>query len=98
MSGVGAAEQGIKILTETFTKQIAKKLPQQALTKHAVYNVIKKVASFLGVKITKETFAKNIAKIIPVLGGVVSGTITLVTFKPMAERLRKYLVSLPLEK
>ena len=98
MSGVGAAEQGIKIVAETFTKQIAKKLPQQALTKHAVYNVIKKVASFLGVKITKETFAKNIAKIIPVLGGVVSGTITLVTFKPMAERLRKYLANLPLEK
>ena len=95
MSGVTTAEKAIKVAAETFAKHIAKKLPQQALTKYTVYNVIKKVAAFLGVKITKETFAKNIAKAVPILGGFVSGTITLVTFKRMAERLRKYLASLP---
>lgn len=47
---------------------------------------------------TKQIFAKSAAKIVPVVGGVVSGSLTLATFMPMSKRLQKHLASLPLTK
>jgi hypothetical protein len=47
MSGAEAAEEGVKIVAEIAAKQVAKKLPQLALTKSAIYNVVKKVATFI---------------------------------------------------
>jgi hypothetical protein len=44
---------------------------------------------------TKETFAKTVSKVVPVVGGAISGGLTYASFKPGAERLRKYLRSLP---
>lgn len=98
MSGAQAAEEGVKVVAEIAAKQVAKKLPQMALTKSAVYSVVKKVATFIGVKMTKDTFAKGIAKAVPLVGGIVSGTITVATFKPMSKKLQKYLASLPIAK
>ena len=40
---------------------------------------------------TKEVFAKSVAKIVPVVGGVVCGTVTWVTMRPMGRRLREAL-------
>ena len=39
----------------------------------------------------KATFAKGVSKAVPVLGGVISGGLTLATFKPMSHRLKKHL-------
>lgn len=39
MSGAQAAEEGVKVVAEIAAKQVAKKLPQLALTKSAIYNV-----------------------------------------------------------
>lgn len=80
MSGAEAAEEGVKIVAEIAAKQVAKKLPQMALAKSAIYNVVKKVATFIGIKMTKDSFAKGLSKAVPILGGVVSGTITVATF------------------
>ena len=40
---------------------------------------------------TKDIFAKGVSKAVPVVGAAVSGGLTLATFAPMAERLRKHL-------
>ena len=40
---------------------------------------------------TKQSFSKALGKVIPVLGGVISGGITLATFRPSAKRLQKQL-------
>ena len=42
---------------------------------------------------TKEIFAKGVSKAIPVIGGVVSGGITLATLRPMGTRLANTLDS-----
>ncbi|MBR1713640.1 MAG: hypothetical protein IJ717_01660 [Treponema sp.] len=91
MSGVQGANQAIKALSKAFAGQIAKRLPQYALTKVGIYNVAKQVAKWLGVKLTKETFAKGISKSIPILGGLLSAGITLATFPTMAKRLKEEL-------
>lgn len=93
MFGVNGAVGTVNKLTEQVAKQVVKKLPQKALTKGTIYPIVKKVATLLGVKMTKEVFAKNVAKIVPVLGAAVSGGLTFATYKPMADKLRKYLES-----
>jgi hypothetical protein len=59
-----------------------------------VYPVVKKVAGYLGVAMTKETFGKSVAKAVPLVGGVVSGGITLASYVPMCRKLKNHLATL----
>lgn len=88
MMGASAANQAIKGLAKEFAKQVVKRLPQKALTKTMYYPIIKQIAKWIGVKLTKDTFAKGLVKVIPILGGVISGGLTLATFRPSAKRLQ----------
>jgi hypothetical protein len=95
MSGVGAANAAIaKLFGETAMRTVAKKVAAKALTKTWYYPIVKKIAAMLGQRMVKATFAKGVSKAVPILGGVVSGGLTLATFKPMAHRLQKHLSSL----
>lgn len=87
MFSVSGSTSAIKFASSGFANTIAKKLPQQALTKTLYYPIIKKVAALIGIKINKDIFAKGVSKIVPVVGGFVSGTITYTTMKPMGKRL-----------
>ena len=87
MFGATGASQSVRILSSAMAKQALKRLPQQALTKTFYYPVIKSIARFFGVSMTKSTFAKGVSKVIPVVGGIVSGGITLATLAPMGLRL-----------
>lgn len=91
----GVANSVTKIATDVAQKSIAKTIERQALTKTFFYTPMKKVLRVLGVNLTKQTFAKGVSKVVPVVGGVVSGGLTYASFKPGAERLRRYLRELP---
>lgn len=71
---------------------MGKKVAAQALTKTTWYPLVKKVGALVGQKITKKTVEKAIVKAVPVLGGVVSGGLTYVTFRPMGNRLADVLM------
>jgi hypothetical protein len=96
MFGTQSANAAVGKVAGMMSEQVAKKLPQKALTKGVVYPIVKKVAAFLGVKMTKESFAKTVSKAVPLIGAAVSGTLTLATYLPMAKRLKKHLAGLPL--
>lgn len=49
------------------------------------------MAKWIGVKLTKDMFAKGVSKAVPIIGGMTSGMLTFVTFKPMANKLQKEL-------
>ena len=91
----GAANAITKFAAETARKGVEKTIQKQALTKTIWYNPMKQVLRLLGVKMTKETFAKTAGKVVPVIGGAISSGMTYASFKPSAERLRRYLRSLP---
>ena len=91
MFGVNGAVGTINKLAVQVAKQIAKKLPQKALTKGMIYPIVKKIATLLGIKMTKQIFAGGVAKVIPILGAFISGGMTFISFKSMSEKLRKYL-------
>ena len=96
MCGVEAAQGGIAEVAALIAANAAKKLPQQALTKGAIYPMVKQVAKFLGVHMNKKIFAGGVAKAIPVVGAVVSGGLTYAMFMPMSKRLQSNLADLEL--
>ena len=91
----GVANSVTKFATDVAQKSIARTIERQALTKTFFYTPMKSVLRVLGVNLTKQTFAKSVSKVVPVVGGVVSGGLTYASFKPGAERLRRYLRELP---
>jgi hypothetical protein len=98
MFGAQLAQSGVAKVAGIMAEQVAKKLPQQALTKGAIYPIVKKVAAYLGLRMTKQIFANGLSKVVPIIGAAVSGAVTLGTFLPMSKRLQKHLASLELTK
>lgn len=88
MMGAVAANNVIRGIAKELAKQVTKRIPQKALTKTMYYPIIKQIAKWIGVKLTKETFAKGLGKAIPILGGIISGGLTLAAFHPSAKRLQ----------
>ncbi|PTM99839.1 hypothetical protein [Streptomyces sp. VMFN-G11Ma] len=91
MFGAQSANAAVGKVAEMMAKQVAKKLPQKALTNGVIYPIVKKVAAYIGAEMTKQTFAKSVSKAIPVVGAAISGTLTFATYRPMAKRLKKHL-------
>ena len=91
----GAANAVTTFAANTARAGIEKAIQKQALTKTFWYNPMKKVLRYLSVNLTKQTFAKTASKVVPVIGGAISGGMTYMAYKPGAERLRRYLRSLP---
>lgn len=91
MLGAGAASKAITEVSKNVAMQVAKRLPQKALTKTSYYPIVKSVGKWIGMSVTKTTFSKGLSKVVPILGGVVSGGLTYATFKPMSKRLQTQL-------
>lgn len=88
MFGVQEASAGVKVLASTIFRTVAKRLASKALTKTAVYPIVKRIATKIGFSMTKQIFANGVSKIVPILGGIATGGLTYATFKPCANRLK----------
>lgn len=91
MYGVEGSVASVKILSNALGKGVEKKLLQKALTKGTFYPVVKKISRWFSVCMTKQVFAVFFRKAIPVVGGVVGGGITYLSFKPCCDNLKKSL-------
>ncbi|WP_051454299.1 EcsC family protein [Ruminococcus albus] len=91
MNGVEAAQQALKQLCVAITEKTTSSIAAKALTRAALYPVAKKVSAQMSVKMVNQAAAKGAAKVVPVIGGIVSGGLTILTFKPMSHRLLKEL-------
>ena len=91
MYGVAGANNALKAIAKALGTGVEKQLMKKALTKGAIYPIVKSVSKWFGVKMTKEVFAGFFKKAIPVVGGVIGGGLTYATFKPCCEKLRKVL-------
>ena len=88
MFGVSNANAGIKIIAQSAAQKMSKTLANKALTKTAIYPIVKKIAQAVGIRMTKQIFADGVARVVPILGGAVSGGLTYATFKPCCVRLQ----------
>jgi uncharacterized membrane protein len=96
MFGLETAIDVLKQVAARVAVQVVKRLPQEALTKVGLYVVAKEAATWIGIQLTKNSFAQVVAKGIPLISGLISGSMTWVVFSVMAKRLRTHLAELPL--
>lgn len=87
MFGASGSTSLLKYTSTNLSKELAKRLPNKALTHTFYYPLIKKIAGYIGVKVTKDTFAKSVSKTVPVIGGAVSGGITFTSMRKMGKKL-----------
>lgn len=87
MLGAAGAAALVSQTSKVAGANLGKKVAAQALTKTVWYPLVKKVGALVGKQVTKKTVEKTITKAVPVVGGVVSGGMTYVTFRPMGHRL-----------
>lgn len=91
MYGTAGANNAMKAMANALGKGVEQKLLKTALTKGTIYPIVKSVSKWFGVKMTKEVFAGFFKKAIPVVGGVLGGGITYLTFKPCCDKLKNSL-------
>ena len=92
MYGAAGANNAVKAMAKALAAGVEKQLLRMALTKGTFYPFVKNVAKWFGVKMTKQIFAGFFRKSIPVVGGVIGGGITFVSFKPCCTRLKNVLM------
>lgn len=91
MYGVAGANKALIAIANALAKGVEKQLLNAALTKGTVYPIVKNVAKWFGQKMTKQVFAGFFKKAIPVVGGIVGGTVTFLSFKPCCDKLKESL-------
>lgn len=88
MYGVAGANNAIKAVAKALGTGVQKQLMKQALTKGTIYPIVKSTAKWFGVRMTKEVFTGFFKHAIPVVGGVIGGGLTYVSFKPCCDKLK----------
>lgn len=91
MYGVAGANNALKSIAKGLGLGVEKKLMRTALTKGTIYPIVKSVANWFNVRMTKEIFAGFFKKSIPVVGGVIGGGLTYLSFKPCCVKLKESL-------
>ena len=88
MNGVSKANVALAAMANALAKGVEKQLLKRALTKGTIYPIVKSTAKWFGVKMTKQVFAGFFRKSIPVVGGILGGSITYLSFKPCCDKLK----------
>lgn len=87
MFGAAGAAALVSQTSKAVGANLGKKVAAQALTKTTWYPLVKQVGALVGKQVTKKSVEKTITKAVPLVGGVVSGGMTYLTFRPMGGRL-----------
>src|SRR5260370_21178639 len=96
MLGAESAAKVLSDIAERAATQVLKRLPRETLTKLRLNRLAREVAKSIGIKLTEDSFARYLSRIVPILGGIISGTVTWTWFSLMTSRLAPHLESLPL--
>lgn len=88
MYGAAGASNGLKLLARQLAMGVEKQLLRRALTRGTFYPLVKSVAKWFHVKMTKQVFSGFFRKAIPVVGGVLGGGLTWLSFGPCCEKLK----------
>jgi hypothetical protein len=91
MTGTITANREMIALSKELEKDVVRKLSCVALAKVGILILAKHAAGILGSRLFWQGYTGLAAKAVPLIGGFVSGGITLVTFLPMANSLKNEL-------
>src|SRR6266404_3516610 len=96
MLGADSAAKVLGYMAERAAAQVLKRLPSETLSKWGLYRLAREVAKWIGIKLTEDSFVRYFSRIVPILGGIISGTVSWISFSLMTSRLAVHFESLPL--
>ena len=88
MYGVAGANQALRIMAKAFAAGASKKFMKTAVTKGVLYPILRDILKWFNVNLVKKMVANSIDNFVPVIGSVLGGALTFVTFKPCCDRLK----------
>lgn len=91
MYGVAGANNALRAVARALGTGVQKQLMKKALTKGTIYPIVRNVAKWFGVRMTKEVFTGFFKHAIPIVGGVIGGSLTYVSFKSCCDKLKESL-------
>ena len=99
MLGAASGVEAAQFFVSKTLPEVAEKIATKIITRETAKSIFKKITDKVliiigkkGVSIfTAEGLGKTIIKSVPIIGGGISGAMTLATFKPMAKKLNKCL-------
>lgn len=94
MFGVDGTTKTMVKVCELLATKVEKDIVKKALTKGAVYPIVKKVATSIGLKMTKDIFARAVSNLVPIASGFLSGGMTYFSFRTMSFKLKNHLRTL----
>jgi hypothetical protein len=91
MTGVITADRELASMSKELKGVLVKKLSCIVLAKVGMLLLAKHAAGILGARLFWQGYGRLAAKAVPLVGGFISGGITLITFLPMANTLKNEL-------
>jgi len=64
---------------------------QSTIREHGLLQLVQYIAKWIGVKIARQSLTRSSMRIVPLVGGIVSGGFSYLSFKDMTTRLHDYL-------
>lgn len=71
--------------------KVVSQVPRETISKVVYNRVIRRVLSVVGAWVMHSSMTRRFSQFVPLVSGLVTGGITLATFKPMGQRLQKEL-------
>lgn len=92
MNGVAGANSALRGIAAALGRGVSRQLKAARLSQNAFYNAIKAtLRKYFEKKINKTIFAGFFEKAIPVVGGIIGGGLTYLSFKPCCDKLKAVL-------
>lgn len=89
--GIDGANKVIRELAANAAKNYGMTCAAVIMAKSTVTPAIRQIAKYVTGKLMHKSMANVIGKFIPIIGGLISGTVTYASFRPMAKRLNREL-------
>ena len=91
MYGVAGSDIALKAMANGLAKGMGKKMMGLVLKKSSIKPVVKQISKWFGLRLGRSVAAGAVGKMVPVLGGVVAGSITFLSFRSGCARLKREL-------
>ncbi len=94
MLDVEGAEEALRTIGEEGEGRVTMEMASRQIQDHGIGFTVKQMTRTLSERLPKEVYGRRISRFIPIIGAEELGGLTYVTYKPMADRMRRFLSSL----
>lgn len=97
MLDVDGAADALRTIAEGASGRVTAQMVSRQIADHGIRFTIRQMTRTLSELLPREVYGRRISRFIPIIGAADLGGLTYVTYKPMADRMRRFLSSLKWE-